>query len=94
MKMTNADRRQIMGLAWELFREGGRSFAQALKGAWRITKGIATAARDFMARAVRNGGRVQFGSPISSPIDRQLGGRRYASVLSRRAAYTTARLGG
>jgi hypothetical protein len=91
MKTTNEIRREIMDLAWGLFRaDRSRGFADALAGAWRWMKGRAArvaANAVWMARAA--GRTVSFGSMLQSPIRRRVG----SGWSAYKAERTTARLG-
>lgn len=67
MRCTNETRRRIMGLAWDFYRaDTARTFADALRRAWRWTKGVAAAGRRIV-EAAKGGARVQLASPYRSP---------------------------
>lgn len=97
MKTTNETRRQVMVTAWDFYRTDLRSshprtFADALAGAWRFIKELATVKLPSWARG--SGRRtVQFGSLSQSPIERSLTGKAYSGWRSHKAAYTTASVG-
>ncbi|MDI1365810.1 MAG: hypothetical protein PSX79_13285 [bacterium] len=98
MIVNNQTRREVMELAWDLFRSAlgtadARSFADALKGAWRYMKKMATWQPPKWARG--SGARTVQLSPTlyRSPIARALQGQAYASNKAHKAAYMTARLG-
>lgn len=87
--------RDIMELAWDLYRsDPARGFADALRGAWRWTKG--RAARIASAPRWAKGSRprtVAFGSMLQSPIRRSLTGLSYAATRAREAGYLTSTMG-
>jgi hypothetical protein len=79
MNTTNQTRREIMKLAWGLFRAEAngpnpRTFADALAGAWRWIKGaaarLAAAPRWTQGTQART---VSFGTMLQSPIRRRVG---------------------
>jgi hypothetical protein len=92
--------REIMVLAWDLYRTDLRSshprtFADALAGAWRWTKRKAERQAETAAwvrRVKANDGKLS-PSLIRSPIRRSLTGHRYVGACDFAAAYSTARLG-
>lgn len=89
--------RQIMTVAWGLFREAGdttepRTFADALAGAWRFIKRL-TATPCRLARQLRAGGHVLMADTIASPVRRFYGAM--ALVGGRGSvAYLASRIGG
>lgn len=98
--MTSSRRqtlRQIMQLAWSLYRAElhgptPRTFANALAGAWKWTKGAA--ARVAAApRWTAGNTRVAFGSMLQSPIRRELTGSTYAGRKAWEAGRVTSRIG-
>lgn len=99
MTAATETRRQVMLLAWSLYRAelrgaNPRTFADALAGAWRWVKN--TAARIAAAPRWAKGAQprhVSFGSMLASPIRRSLTGQAYAGVRARQAGYTTAQMG-
>lgn len=88
---TNETRREIMALAWGLFRaDPARTFADALAGAWRWIKGHAARVAANAVWLARAAGRtVAFGSMLQSPIRRRVGNGWSAY----KAELTTARVG-
>lgn len=88
--------RQIMNVAWGLFREADnatepRTFADALAGAWRFIKRLnATPCR--LARQLRAGGHVQMAATISSPVRRFYGAKAVVGGRSS-VAYLAGRMG-
>lgn len=79
MKTTNETRRSVMKVAWSLFREAAktseaRTFADALAGAWRFIKRMATAKKPAWMKTT--GGRIE----LRSPIARSAVGRRYGNA--------------
>lgn len=79
MKTTNETRREIMDLAWGLFRAevngpNPRTFADALAGAWRWVKRTAAnlAAAPHWAQG-SHARTVSFGTMLQSPIRRRVG---------------------
>lgn len=73
--------RSIMMAAWGLYRDGGRTFSEALKGAWRVVRGCQKMrVQRFGRSAVRSSTVERFGASAF------VGGRRSA-------AYLTARVG-
>jgi len=98
MIVNNQTRREVMALAWDLFRSAlgtadARSFGDALKGAWRFMKKMAAWTPPKWARGTGNRS-VQLSSTLyRSPITRSLQGQAYAGPKARQAAYLTARLG-
>jgi hypothetical protein len=95
MTAINTTRRDVMLMAWSFSRdEPGRAFGDCLRGAWKLTKGLAKSAAKFMTQARRHGGRINFSaSLIQSPIERSLTGQPYALWQARQASITTSRLG-
>ena len=99
MTAATETRRQVMLLAWSLYRAevrgpNPRTFADALAGAWRWIKN--TAARVAAAPRWAKGAQprhVSFGSMLASPIRRSLTGQAYAGVNAARAGYVTSALG-
>ena len=97
MKTTNQTRRDVMQLAWGLFRSAlnstdPRTFADALTGAWRWVKNAAKR----VAPAWAKGGQVRhvrLRSMVTSPIARSLTGQAYAGVNAASAGYVTSRFG-
>jgi hypothetical protein len=88
--------RGVMKLAWDFQRaEPGRPFADCLRGAWKLTKGLERDAQAFAQRLKgANGRHVQLSpSLIRSPIQRSLSGQRFAGARDYSAARFTARLG-
>lgn len=76
---TNETRRIVMKLAWSLFREAAKSgeartFADALSGAWRFIKRLATTRKPAWMKA--KGGRVE----LRSPLPRSAVARRYGAA--------------
>lgn len=96
--MTTARRnslRSIMATAWSFRRsEPGRAFADCLRGAWKLAKGMAKAAAKLVARAAKSGGSIRFNDLTQSPVRRALAGQRYAGRRAFVAARTTAFVGG
>ena len=84
---------RLMTMAWDFRRsEPGRAFADCLRAAWKLTKGLAKEAARFRAKAA--GGHVRLSpSLISSPIRRATAGQRYGRARDFQAAYITARVG-
>lgn len=95
--VTNETRREVMELAWDLFRAAAkeanpRTFANALAGAWRWVKGRA----ERLAKApkwTRTGGHVRLNTMLQSPVRRSLGAQAYAGVSAARADYVTTCVG-
>lgn len=86
--------RRIMGLAWDLFRsDPGRTFADALRGAWKFIRGMAKTAAAFRSRAC--GARHIMLSPslIRSPNERATSTQFRAGDADRHAARITSRIG-
>ena len=94
MTITNETRRRIMSLAWDLFRsDRDRTFADALRGAWKFIRGLAKTAAEFRGRA-RGARHVMLSrSLIRSPIERASSTQRYAGAADGQAARLTSRLG-
>ena len=94
MTVTNETRRRIMSLTWDLFRtDGERTFADALRGAWKFIRGLAKTAAQFCGRA-RGARHIMLSrSLIRSPNQRATSTQRYAGAVDLRAARITSRLG-
>ncbi|MDO8379215.1 hypothetical protein [Phenylobacterium sp.] len=97
MKTTSQTRRDVMNLAWGLYRAEAkgpnpRSFSDALAGAWRFMKRRAERLTPAWAKgsAPRQ---IRFASMVSSPIARSLSGQVYAGVRAASAGYHTSRFG-
>jgi anti-sigma factor ChrR (cupin superfamily) len=97
MKTTNQTRRDVMQVAWGLFRSDAnsanpRSFADALTGAWRWVKNLAKLAVPAWAKGgqVRH---IRLRSMVTSPIARSLTGQAYAGLNAASAGYVTSRFG-
>ena len=96
MNTANQVRREVMEMAWGLFRaERGsvnpRTFADALAGAWRWVKGRVARMADNAAWLRRvNGGTVAFRSMLQSPIRRRVG----SGWDAYKAEYVTTSVGG
>lgn len=75
MNTTNETRREVMALAWGLFRaDPVRTFADALAGAWRWVKGRAARIANAPRWTQGSQGRtVSFGTMLQSPIRRRVG---------------------
>lgn len=85
--------RELMTLAWDLFRVGNRTFADALAGAWRWTKNSAARQQSNAVFMRRYRGRtVAFGTMLQSPIRRSLTGP-YRNADARAAGYVTSMVG-
>ena len=87
MTVTNQTRREIMSLAWGLYRSdqgpgrGNRSFADALAGAWRFHKRQAASKPPRWARG-RGPRIVHFTPSAVSAGDRALQGQPWARAKS------------
>lgn len=98
MNTTTETRRDVMTLAWGLYRaelkgSNPRTFADALAGAWRWIKASAARAIEAGAWIARAAGRtVAFKSMLQSPIRRSLSGP-YANSRARSAGYLTSTIG-
>ena len=92
---TNETRRDVMLFAWSAKRaEPVRTFADCLRGAWAMIKGLAKAAAKVRARARRNGGWVHFSPRLArSPTSNSFQGVRYGRTLDREAGIMISRLG-
>ena len=86
--------RRVMGLARDLFRsDPDRTFADALRGAWKFIRGLAKTAGAFRARA-RGARHIMFSpSLIRSPNERATSTQPRAGDADRHAARITSRLG-
>ncbi len=95
MTTTTETRRSVMNIAWSAKRaEPARAFADCLRGAWKWVKASAKHAAKFMAKARRNGGRVNFsGSLIRSPSTASFAGVRYGRTLDRHAGAMISAMG-
>jgi hypothetical protein len=87
MTAANETRRSVMNTAWSFKRsEPARAFAECLRGAWKIIKRLARSAASLMARARRNGGRLNLSpSLIRSPSTAQFAGSRFGRTNDRHA---------
>lgn len=88
MTTATETRRSVMKVAWSLFREAAkagerRAFADALAGAWRWIKKLATTKRPTWSRA---------GGVARSAIGRRYGAAAYVGGRSS-VAYLAARVG-
>jgi hypothetical protein len=94
MTITNETRRRIMSVAWDLFRtDRNRTFADALRGAWKFIRGLTKAVAAFRSRA-RGARHIMFSrSLIRSPNQRATSTQRYAGAADGHAARITSRLG-
>jgi len=97
MKTTTQTRRDVMNLAWALFRAevnrpSPRTFADALAGAWRFFKRQAERIAPKWATGSQPR-HVRLGSMIRSPIARTFTGQAYAGVRAAAAGYATSRIG-
>jgi hypothetical protein len=98
MIVNNQVRRDIMKLAWGLYRSdqgpgrGNRSFADALAGAWRFHKRNAAAKPSRWARG-RKPRFVHLTGSAYSPADRALQGQPWARPASWQKGGEVARLG-
>ena len=98
MNTTTQTRRDVMTMAWGLYRaelkgSNPRTFADALAGAWRWIKKSAARAVEAAAWMARNAGQeVAFRSMIRSPIRRAMSGP-YAASRARSAGYVTSTIG-
>ena len=91
---ANENRRRVMLLAWDLYRDGGRTFADALRGSWKFIKGLPKAAAAFLSRARQSGGHLRLSpSLIQSPMQRVISTQRYPRQADQFAARLTSRLG-
>ena len=95
MTAANQTRRSVMLLAWSFRRaEADRAFADCLRGAWKMIKGLAKAATKLKARAGRNSSRLAFSpSLIRSPTTASFRGGRYGGTLDRHAGQMISRIG-
>lgn len=86
--------RELMALAWSLYRsDPGRTFADALAGAWRWTKARTQRQADNAAWLKRHRGGVAYGSLVASPIRRSLSGLPHAGDRFRTATRVTSMVG-
>ena len=95
MPITNEVRREIMLQAWAFQRaEPSRAFGDCLRGAWKLVRGLASAAKKLLRLARRSGGRVCLSSSlIHTPIGAATATARHPGRADWRAARTTGRLG-
>ncbi len=87
--------RSIMSMAWDFKRcELTRSFAECLRGAWKLSKRLAAEGERLRSAARRGGGKVRLSPALySSPIFRATSRRPYGRYADYKVPYTTARLG-
>lgn len=95
MQSANAVRRSVMNIAWSFQRsEPARAFADCLRGAWKWVKASAKTAAKFMARARRNGGRLNLSpSLIRSASTNAFRGVAFGGALDRQAGAMISRMG-
>ena len=95
MTKTNQTRRAVMLTAWGFCHgEPARTFADCLRGAWKLTKRLAKATAALMHRASRSVGPVSLSpSLIRSPIACVFNGRPGGAHRDFQAALVTARIG-
>lgn len=95
MTPANETRRDVMRLAWSAQRaEPARAFADCLRGAWAMIKGLAKSAARLLARAKRSGGRINFSPSLArSPTTNSFQGVRFGRTLDRHAGEMISRLG-
>ena len=85
--------RNVMELAWNFARaDRSRTFANCLRGAWRMATNIRAAAQELLFRADRNG-RLWLAPVGYSPVARALSARPHRRVDAQRAGYLTAQIG-